>query len=59
MPETPTGRLCWHELLTTNPEGAPGFYGDKVATCMDPDGATFAVHEVTPTSGLTVDGSPS
>jgi len=28
MSETPTGRFCWYELLTTNPEGAPSFYGD-------------------------------
>ncbi len=27
MSETPTGRMCWHELLTTSPEGAPSFYG--------------------------------
>jgi predicted enzyme related to lactoylglutathione lyase len=28
MSETPTGRLCWHELLTTNPDGALSFYGE-------------------------------
>jgi hypothetical protein len=26
MSETPLGRFCWHELLTTDPEAAPGFY---------------------------------
>jgi predicted enzyme related to lactoylglutathione lyase len=28
MSEAPTGRLCWHELLTMNPDGALSFYGE-------------------------------
>lgn len=26
MNDTPTGRFCWYELMTTDPEGAAGFY---------------------------------
>jgi uncharacterized protein len=26
MTGIPRGRICWHELLTTDPEAAPGFY---------------------------------
>jgi predicted enzyme related to lactoylglutathione lyase len=26
MSETPLGRPCWYELMTTDPEGAPDFY---------------------------------
>ena len=25
--ETPLGRFCWYELMTTDPDAAPGFYG--------------------------------
>ncbi len=25
--EIPLGRFCWHELMTTDPEAAPSFYG--------------------------------
>ena len=27
---TPTGRFCWHELLTSDPEAASAFYGEVV-----------------------------
>jgi predicted enzyme related to lactoylglutathione lyase len=27
MSDTPTGRFCWYELMTTDPEAAPAFYG--------------------------------
>jgi len=27
MSETPTGRFCWYELMTTNPDAAPTLYG--------------------------------
>ncbi len=27
MSDTPLGRFCWYELLTTDPEAAPDFYG--------------------------------
>lgn len=27
MSDTPLGRPCWFELMTTDPDGAPGFYG--------------------------------
>lgn len=27
MSASPLGRFCWYELLTTDPEAAPGFYG--------------------------------
>ena len=27
MSDIPLGRPCWHELMTTNPDDAPGFYG--------------------------------
>lgn len=30
MSDTPRGRFCWYELMTTDPEAAPGFYG-KIA----------------------------
>jgi uncharacterized protein len=30
MSETPRGRFCWYELMTTDPDAAPGFYG-KIA----------------------------
>ena len=26
MSDIPLGRMCWHELMTTDPEAAPGFY---------------------------------
>ena len=26
MSDTPTGRFCWYELMTTDPGAAPGFY---------------------------------
>lgn len=26
MPDTPLGRFCWHELMTTDPAGAKDFY---------------------------------
>jgi len=26
--DTPTGRFCWYELMTTDPEAAPAFYGE-------------------------------
>ena len=28
MSENSSGRMCWYELLTTNPDGAPDFYGE-------------------------------
>lgn len=27
MSDTPLGRFCWYELMTTDPDAAPGFYG--------------------------------
>ena len=27
MSDKPLGRICWYELLTTNPDDAPAFYG--------------------------------
>ncbi len=27
---TPTGRFCWHELLTSDPEAAAAFYGEVI-----------------------------
>jgi predicted enzyme related to lactoylglutathione lyase len=30
MSDTPTGRFCWYELMTTDPGAAPSFYGDVV-----------------------------
>jgi len=27
MSEFPTGRFCWHELMTPDPDAAPAFYG--------------------------------
>ena len=40
MSETPTGRFCWYELMTTNPEGAPAFYGAIAGWGTEPfDGA--------------------
>ena len=27
MSDTPLGRFCWYELLTTDPDAAPDFYG--------------------------------
>lgn len=31
---TPTGRFCWHELLTGDPEAAAAFYGEVVGWGM-------------------------
>jgi predicted enzyme related to lactoylglutathione lyase len=28
MSDTPTGRFCWYELLTSDPQAAPAFYGE-------------------------------
>ena len=27
---TPTGRFCWHELLTNDPAAAAPFYGEVI-----------------------------
>ncbi len=42
MPDTPNGRFCWYELMTTDPEAAQAFYA-RVAgwtTCPWEDGET-------------------
>ena len=40
MSETPLGRFCWYELLTTDPDAAPGFYAQVAGWGTAPwDGA--------------------
>lgn len=59
MPETfPRGRICWHELLTTDPQAAIGFYKKSVgwgtqAWDQDPSYVMWTV-KGTPIGGLMV-----
>ena len=60
MSETSTGRLCWYELMTTKPEGAPSLYGEitgwgtqpfvgtVVRAPMDVPGGDIVAHCVDP-----------
>ena len=31
---TPTGRFCWHELMTSDPAAAASFYGEVIGWGM-------------------------
>jgi len=57
MSETPTGWLCWYDLMTTNPEGAPSFYGEITGWGTQPfEGSpepyTLWTNDETPIGGM-------
>ena len=57
MSETPLGRFCWFDLMTTKPDAAPDFYGQIAGwTTGDSDGGeepyTMWMNGETPIGGL-------
>jgi len=58
MSDIPLGRFCWYELMTTDPDAAPGFYGPITGWGTAPfDGAgeepyTMWMNGETPIGGL-------
>lgn len=58
MSDTPLGRFCWYELMTTDPGGVPDFYGPVTGWTTEPaedmeSPYTMWMNDGTPIGGVT------